>query len=94
MNLWILLKNLRKSNDFWIFLEKQLKKENPEQKKNKIQFFETSAKQGVHVEDPFESIVEQLAEGFVFEKKDLVVFLTKREHLEKVENLFRISSLI
>eukprot|EP00339_Tiarina_fusa_P015348 CAMPEP_0117023374 /NCGR_PEP_ID=MMETSP0472-20121206/17455_1 /TAXON_ID=693140 ORGANISM="Tiarina fusus, Strain LIS" /NCGR_SAMPLE_ID=MMETSP0472 /ASSEMBLY_ACC=CAM_ASM_000603 /LENGTH=212 /DNA_ID=CAMNT_0004729481 /DNA_START=19 /DNA_END=657 /DNA_ORIENTATION=- len=39
-------------------------------KENKIQFFETSAKQGVHVEDPFESIVEQLAEGFVFEKKD------------------------
>jgi len=32
--------------------------------------------------------------SFVFEKKDLVVFLTKREHLEKVESLFRISSLI
>ena len=32
--------------------------------------------------------------NFVFEKKDLVVFLTKREHLEKVESLFRISSLI
>ena len=31
---------------------------------------------------------------FKFEKKDLVVFLTKREHLQKVENLFRISSLI
>ena len=31
---------------------------------------------------------------FIFEKKDLVVFLTKREHLEKVESLFRISSLI
>ena len=31
---------------------------------------------------------------FVFEKKDLVVFLTRREHLEKVESLFRISSLI
>ncbi len=31
---------------------------------------------------------------FKFEKKDLVVFLTKREHLEKVENLFRISSLV
>ena len=31
---------------------------------------------------------------FVFEKKDLVVFLTKREHLEKVESLFRISSLV
>ena len=31
---------------------------------------------------------------FKFEKKDLVVFLTKREHLEKVESLFRISSLI
>ena len=27
-------------------------------------------------------------------KKDLVVFLTKREHLEKIESLFRISSLI
>jgi len=31
---------------------------------------------------------------FQFEKKDLVVFLTKREHLEKVEILFRISSLV
>ena len=31
---------------------------------------------------------------FVFEKKDLVVFLTKREHLGKVESLFRISSLV
>ena len=31
---------------------------------------------------------------FIFEKKDLVVFLTKREHLSKVESLFRISSLI
>ena len=31
---------------------------------------------------------------FKFEKKDLVVFLTKREHLGKVESLFRISSLI
>ena len=31
---------------------------------------------------------------FRFEKKDLVVFLTKREHLEKVESLFRISSLV
>ena len=31
--------------------------------------------------------------SFKFEKKDLVVFLTKREHLEKVESLFRISSL-
>ena len=31
---------------------------------------------------------------FKFEKKDLVVFLTKREHLEKVESLFRISSLV
>tara|TARA_Y100000590_G_scaffold453325_1_gene598166 strand:+ start:8543 stop:9919 length:1377 start_codon:yes stop_codon:yes gene_type:complete len=31
---------------------------------------------------------------FVFEKKDWVVFLTKREHLDKVESLFRISSLI
>ena len=29
---------------------------------------------------------------FVFEKKDLVVFLTKRDQLSKVENLFRISS--
>ena len=32
--------------------------------------------------------------NYKFEKKDLVVFLTKREHLEKVESLFRISSLI
>ena len=31
---------------------------------------------------------------FKFEKKDLVVFLTKREHLEKVESLFRVSSLV
>tara|TARA_Y100000590_G_scaffold269694_1_gene302830 strand:- start:2126 stop:3502 length:1377 start_codon:yes stop_codon:yes gene_type:complete len=31
---------------------------------------------------------------FIFEKKDLVVFLTKREQLEKVESLFRISSLV
>jgi len=31
---------------------------------------------------------------FKFEKKDLVIFLTKREHLEKVESLFRISSLV
>ena len=31
---------------------------------------------------------------FKFEKKDLVVFLTKREHLQKVESLFRISSLV
>ena len=31
---------------------------------------------------------------FKFKKKDLVVFLTKREHLEKVESLFRISSLV
>ena len=31
---------------------------------------------------------------FVFEKKDLVVFLSKREHLPKVESLFRISSLV
>ena len=30
--------------------------------------------------------------NFVFEKKDLVVFLTKRDQLSKVENLFRISS--
>ena len=30
--------------------------------------------------------------SFVFEKKDLVVFLTKRDQLSKVENLFRISS--
>jgi trk system potassium uptake protein TrkA len=29
-----------------------------------------------------------------FEKKDLVVFLTKREYLEKVESLFRISSFV
>ena len=32
--------------------------------------------------------------NFKFEKKDQVVFLTKREHLEKVESLFRISSLV
>ena len=31
--------------------------------------------------------------SFVFEKKDRVVFLTKRNHLSKVENYFRISSL-
>ena len=31
---------------------------------------------------------------FKFEKKDLVVFLSKREHLQKVESLFRISSLV
>jgi trk system potassium uptake protein TrkA len=31
---------------------------------------------------------------FKFEKKDLVVFLSKREHLSKVESLFRISSLV
>ena len=31
---------------------------------------------------------------FVFEKKDLVVFLSKRDHLAKVESLFRISSLL
>ena len=30
--------------------------------------------------------------NFIFEKKDLVVFLTKRDQLNKVENLFRISS--
>jgi len=30
---------------------------------------------------------------FEFEKKDLVVFLSKREHLSKVESLFRVSSL-
>ena len=30
--------------------------------------------------------------SFVFEKKDLVVFLAKRDQLSKVENLFRISS--
>jgi len=30
---------------------------------------------------------------FKFEKKDLVVFLSKRDHLPKVESLFRISSL-
>jgi len=30
--------------------------------------------------------------SFVFEKKDLVVFLTKRDQLSKVDNLFRISS--
>ena len=31
---------------------------------------------------------------FKFEKKDLVVFLTQREQLEKVESLFRVSSLV
>ena len=31
--------------------------------------------------------------SFVFEKKDRVVFLTKRNHLNKVENYLRISSL-
>ena len=31
---------------------------------------------------------------FKFEKKDLVVFLSKREHLGTVESLFRISSLV
>jgi len=30
--------------------------------------------------------------NFIFEKKDLVVFLTKRDQLKKVENLFRVSS--
>ena len=29
---------------------------------------------------------------FKFEKKDVVIFLTKRDHLEKAESLFRISS--
>jgi len=31
---------------------------------------------------------------FKFEKKDLVIFLSKREHLSKVESLFRVSSII
>ena len=31
--------------------------------------------------------------NFKFEKKDLVIFLTKRDQLDKVENLFRVSSL-
>ena len=31
---------------------------------------------------------------FKLEKRDLVIFLSKREHLAKVESLFRISSLI
>ena len=31
---------------------------------------------------------------FKFEKKDVVVFLTKRDHLEKAESLFRISSFV
>ena len=31
---------------------------------------------------------------FIFEKKDLVIFLSKREHLPNVENLFRISSFV
>ena len=30
---------------------------------------------------------------FKFEKKDLVIFLTKRDYLDKVENLFKVSSL-
>ncbi len=30
---------------------------------------------------------------FKFEKKDLVVFLSKRDHMQKVESLFRVSSL-
>jgi trk system potassium uptake protein TrkA len=30
---------------------------------------------------------------FVFEKDDLVVFLAKREHLNEVENIFRVSSI-
>jgi len=30
---------------------------------------------------------------FKFEKKDLVVFLSKRDHMEKVESLFRVSAL-
>ena len=30
---------------------------------------------------------------FRFEKKDLVIFLTKRDYLDKVENLFKVSSL-
>ena len=32
--------------------------------------------------------------NFKFEKKDLVIFLSKREHLQKVESLFRVSSLV
>ena len=31
---------------------------------------------------------------FKFEKKDSVIFLSKREHLSKIESLFRISSLV
>ena len=30
---------------------------------------------------------------FIFEKNDLVVFLTKREHLKEVENIFRVTSI-
>jgi trk system potassium uptake protein TrkA len=32
--------------------------------------------------------------NFKFEKKDVVIFLTKRDHLEKAESLFRISSFV
>jgi len=44
-------------------------------------------KLSVHQKAPLKSLKK-------FEKKDLVVFLSKREHLEKVESLFRISSLV
>jgi trk system potassium uptake protein TrkA len=30
---------------------------------------------------------------FIFEKKDIVVFLAKREHLKEVENIFSVSSI-
>ena len=43
---------------------------------------------------PPSPVSSRVKSDFVFEKEDLVVFLTKREHLEKVESLFRISSLI
>ena len=31
--------------------------------------------------------------NFIFQKKDIVVFLAKRDHVSVVENMFRISSI-
>ena len=31
--------------------------------------------------------------SFIFEKDDLVVFLSKREHLKEIESIFRVSSI-
>ncbi len=59
--------------------------------KGHIRMFREAANLGANVRKK-EVIIPK--SDFVFEKKDLVVFLTKREHLEKVESLFRISSLI